>query len=251
MKWNSVEVGRTKIIKKSQNPKWDNDIVIYMEPNNPVESYSLTFEVYDSVVDNETDIIANIRGQFLGCSAIKGPNLSKFLSKNEKLPLKLQLEVSTHFSDKDNDKVGGVIEVSGSIIEIKIDETNDGNVSDKKFLRKYVLNAAKLKRSAEAMRQYKIKEGGDKSIAGNAIFVLEHLCVHMFTYTFMYIFICMCIYTFVCICIRICIGMCQYRSIEGANKSIVGDTIDTHVDVYECMYMQIYVHECMHVQINQ
>lgn len=167
MKWNSVEVGRTQIIKKNQNPKWDNNIVIYMEPGNPVESYSLTFEVYDSVDNNETDSVANIRGQFLGCSAIKGPNLLKFLSKNEKLPLKLQLEASTHFSDKDNDKVGGVIEVIGSIMEVKIDGKNDGNVSDKKFLRKYALNASKLKRSAEAMRQYEIKEGGDKSIVGN------------------------------------------------------------------------------------
>jgi hypothetical protein len=45
--------------------------------------------------------------------------------------------------------------------------------------------------------------------------------------------------------------MCQYRSKEGANKSIVGDTIDIYVDVYECMYVQIFIREYMYAQISQ
>lgn len=110
-------------------------------------------------------------------------------------PTKIKLGASYHFNDRDNNKVAGVVEVSGSIKEILMNEKNgldfDGKISleNKKFQRIYVLNNSKISRGR--LQNQTVEEEEESSI-GDALSNLKnsiHIQMNLIVNIDMYIYI--------------------------------------------------------------
>jgi hypothetical protein len=114
------EFGRTEIAKRTIEPIWQNSqFQLKITNDKPINRSLLGIELWDTDLDGKAN-------QFLGCSSLKGNDLLHFCVHRE--TVRLDLEPSDKFSDKENCFARGEIQISG-IIPAEISKSLTSNIN--------------------------------------------------------------------------------------------------------------------------